>query len=1148
MELLKSRGFLFFTIIAFINAFVDLGHKIVIQNTIFKTYSGTEQIILTVVVNLLILLPYILLVTPSGFLADRFQKNNVMKYSALVAVFATLGITYCYYNGLFYEAFGLTLVLGIQSAIYSPSKYGYIKESVGDKKIAKGNGVIQAVTIAAILLSVTVFSFFFEKYIANALTPSEILLAIAPLGWVLVAFSVIELIFAFRLPNVSTPNKSPFPVKKYLTGASLTGQVGSVIKNKPILMSILGVTIFWALSQTVMAIYPSIAKDSLDVSNVLYLQGAMAMAGIGVVLGSIFAGRNSNNYIELGLVPLGFVGLAVSLLLLTGASSLIHASALFLLFGFSGALVLIPLNSMIQYHAPKGQEGKVLSVNNLIQNIGMAGLLIVTSYLVYINFSGQYIINALAALTLGFAFLIVIKMPYSIFSFLIGLGCRSRYKLEVKGFDNIPKEKGILLLGNHVSFVDWALLQMAFPRKIRFVMEKSIYQKKHIKWLLDIVGIIPVSKGNSASSLKLVAECLEQSDVVCLFPEGKLTRHGQINEFKKGFERAAKHVSVGSACIVPFNLHGLWGSKHSRKPVAKNASEFFNQRKIIVNFGKSLPIHSSAYDVKKKVHELSTETYMDICNKQTGFSNQWFNQVKKSRKEVALIDDSMGSLTFGKLNVAVLYAADKIKKINAQRVGVLLPASGGSAIVNVALPLTGKTSVNVNFTSSENAIAGALNLANVDTIITSRLFIKKLEKIRPEAVKGTGATQYIFLEDLMGGLRKSKSTQLKYLMKSKLTPAILNLLYKGHSSLSDTFTILFSSGSEGTPKGIELSERNILSNVDQMDELLCLKNEDGILSSLPTFHAFGLTVTTLMPLLKGIKIVTHADPTEVLKISRKVAEHNISLICVTSSIMGLFNRNKKVTPLMLESVRYVIAGAEKLNQQVKDSFELKFKKSVLEGYGATECTPVVSTNVNDKYDSTYHDLHVGMKSGSVGMPIIGTSVRIIDPETQKELAADEHGLIIVSGPQVMTGYLNNKNKTDESLIQLDGKLWYVTGDKGYLDKDLFLTIVDRYSNFAKIAGEMVSLSAAENEIRLKLSDNYKLSVFSLAAIPHDKKGEEIVLVAEDDLHTDDLIHEIKYLQLNPTMKPSKYKRVEKLPLLGSGKVSLKELKQLALSA
>ena len=387
----------------FLNAFVDLGHKITIQNTVFKTYQGDTLIILTAIVNALILLPYILLFTPSGFLADKYPKNKVMRTTAWGAVGLTGMITLFYHLGWFWAAFAMTFLLAIQSAFYSPAKYGYIKEIAGKERLARANGMVQATTTISILAGTFVFSVLFEMYLADVVysTKRDVMHTIAPIGWFLICGAVIELILAYRLPNVHEPDENMrFDWIKYRTGHYLVNNLKAVKSREVIFLSIIGLAIFWAIGQVMLAAFPSFAKDNLGVTDVRIIQGLLACAGIGIMLGSIIAGKVSRNHIETGLIPIGSLGVATCLFILPGLQSIPAHGINILLLGMLGGIFIIPLNALIQFHAGEHILGRVLAGNNLIQNVVMLSFLVLTVLFSLLDISNR-LFTLLTVVALG---------------------------------------------------------------------------------------------------------------------------------------------------------------------------------------------------------------------------------------------------------------------------------------------------------------------------------------------------------------------------------------------------------------------------------------------------------------------------------------------------------------------------------------------------------------------------------------------------------------------------------------------------------------------------------------------------------------------------------------------------------------------------
>ena len=1151
-KLFKIKGFIPFISIIFLNAFVDLGHKIIIQNTIFKIYDGHTQIILTTIVNGLILLPFVLLFSPAGFISDKYKKPTVIKYSAGAAVVLTLLITLSYYQGWFYFAFAMTFLLAIQSAVYSPSKYGYIKELTGKEQLTTANAIVQAVTIVAILLGIFVFSIFFENRFEHSLagnnysTEADILLSIAPVGWVLVVLAIIEYIQALKLPETTEGiSELNFEVKKYATGKYLKSNLKKVFSNQSIWLSIIGLSIFWGISQVVLAAFPAYAKESLHITNTIVIQGVLACSGIGIMIGSLLAGRASKHHIETGLIPIGAIGIVAALIILPQLDSSSALMFNFMLFGLFGGLFIVPLNALIQFHAKDEELGTILAGNNWVQNIVMLSFLGLTIVFALTGSTSIDLFHILTITALIGAIYTIIRLPQSLVRYVFGRLFASQYHIEVLGLNNIPGQGGVLMLGNHISWLDWAMIQIACPRPVRFVMHRTIYQKWYLKWFLDLFGVIPIAGGRSKESLLKINELLKAGEVVCLFPEGAISRNGQLGEFKKGYEKTTEGVVDG--IILPFYLRGLWGSRFS------HASEKLQQDRnpslrgnVIVAFGKPLAISTEAPELKQHIFNLSVDSWEQYADTFDPIPLEWLRTAKQKGNSLCLADaQGDNTLSAYKTITAVISFSQLIKQRSPeQNIGLLLPTSTAGVITNMAVLLQGKTLINLNYSASLDALQAAVKKADIRSIYTSKRFIKKLKQKGIELDSLFDNIQVYYLEQLKDEI--STFTQLSIFTAAVLLPAkFLYFIFGQAVAIEKPAAILFSSGTEGMPKGVVLTHRNLLANVRQVADVLDTQHEDVVMNSLPLFHAFGLTVTTMMPMIEGIPVICHPDPMDTLTISKAIARYRATIFCGTSTFLRMFSRNRRVHPLMLESLRVVVAGAEKLNADVKQAFKLKFQKEIYEGYGTTETSPVASVNIPDRLAPGDWHVQIGSKPGTVGLPMPGSGFRIVNPETLETLTVDEDGLILISGVQVMSGYLNDPDKTKDVIINLDGKYWYKTGDKGHLDKDGYLTIVDRYSRFAKIAGEMISLGAIESAILELLPE--EIEILS-TAIPDGKKGEKIVLLYTGGIDYDELKELIDQSSLNPLMKPSQLVFVEHIPTLGSGKNDLSRARQIALEA
>ncbi len=895
-------------------------------------------------------------------------------------------------------------------------------------------------------------------------------------------------------------------------------------------LTIMGKAVFWGIVLVLLAIYPA--------HPVL-----LTLTALGLLLGVNIAQRLSATHIETGLIPVGALGIMGSIILLGWQSSALLQAALLVFLGVMGGFFVAPLHALLRYHVKAEQLPKATPIDHLTQSVVMLVFVGIAALLAWQGFNSTLLMTALTATTVAGALYTLYHMPQSLLRFVFSRLFRARYRLKVIGFEHLPASGGVLLLGNHISFIDWALVQMATPRQLHFVIEKGYYERWYLKGFLNWFGVIPISSGASADSLEKVTEMLTAGEVVCLFPEGSISRTGQLSDFKRGYERAVKDTG---AVIVPFYLHGLWGSRFSRSSgfLRENRQSGF-KRDIVVAFGAALPATIPAHELKQKVFDLSFASWDAYSHMLDPIPVNWLRAAKRMSFRMAAADVIGEPLSHHRFITAVFRFAALIKQRSPeQNIGLLLPTSSGGAIANMAVLMLGKTIVNLNYTASAEAMQSSVQQAGLQRVYTSKRFIDKLKERGIDIVAILPNTPLIFLEEMKAEIPKHQL--LSTLLLVMLLPArLLQWLYIPKIDLNATAAILFSSGSEGAPKGIELSHLNLAVNARQVADALNTRDNDVIMGTLPTFHAFGLLASTLMPLSEGIPLVCHPDPTDAVNIGKGIARFEATLLFGTGTFLRLYAKNSRVHPLMFQSLRYVVAGAEKLAPEVRRLFLDKFGKKLLEGYGATETSPVAAVNLPDQLDTRYWKVQAANREGTVGLPLPGTSFRIVDPDTLETLPTGTDGLILIGGPQVMKGYLDAPEKTAQAIANINGQRWYKTGDKGHVDEDGFLSIVDRYSRFAKLGGEMVSLSAVEQQVRQILGDT-ELEMVAVN-LPDDKKGEKIVLLMAGAHDEAAVKRKLLGGGMNPLMIPSTIRSLAEIPKLGSGKTDFGSARKVALS-
>ena len=606
-KMFAIAGVINYIVVVFMNAFTDLGHKIIIQNTIFKVYDGSTQIVLTAIVNALVLLPFILVFSPSGFLADRFPKNKIMEYSAAFAVVITLGITFAYYNGYFIFAFIMTFLLSMQSAIYGPAKYGYIKELVGVKFISSGNSAVQATTTVAILGGIIFYTVLFEgMYNDSLLTESQILKAIAPLGWLLVGSSVVEWFLASKLPNkMLEASTRTFKFRRYIHGDYLFKNLKTATRNKEIYDAIISLGLFWSISQVVLAVFGEYAKDQLGISNTIYVQGVMALAGIGIVIGSIMVAKLSKFYINIGLAGIGAVIVTAIVFIVPFIHSILTIAFLFTLFGVFAAFILVPLNSRIQYLASRVHLGTILAANNFIQNIFMFSFLVITTVFAYFGMNAELLFYFMSVVGIYMIQKLYKRYSVDIFWSFMQLCSKPRHKYMYKGLENIPQNQAVLLLSNHVSWLDWILLQLPLARRINYMMDKDIYNWKFFHAVFKKGKVIPLSTRSVKDALTEAHKRLKKGNIVGIFPEGKITQDGKLDEFYRGYELIPKDYN---GVIVPVYINkGIFGSLFAKYKPKKSRRNIFKRRVVTIIFGKPLPMDTKAKELREIILKMREE-------------------------------------------------------------------------------------------------------------------------------------------------------------------------------------------------------------------------------------------------------------------------------------------------------------------------------------------------------------------------------------------------------------------------------------------------------------------------------------------------------------------------------------------------------------
>jgi acyl-[acyl-carrier-protein]-phospholipid O-acyltransferase / long-chain-fatty-acid--[acyl-carrier-protein] ligase len=1117
----------FWSLIAtqFQGAFNDNGLKFFVIFLILGTNpTDSQKDLLVFFVGNLFAVPFILFSMAGGYLADHFSKRSVTIATKIFEIFAMLFAIYAFANGSTRMAFAVIFLASTQAAFFGPSKYGLLPEVLPDELLSWGNGILELTTFIAIIAGAVVGPLLAQRFHGRELYA----------GLIFGVCTFIGLATSFTISHVPAAD----PSRKFRINifGDLIKQVQIVRPDRTLHLAVVGNTYFWFLGALLQFVIVFYGREVLHIDETHggYLQAALA---IGIGIGSYAAGLLSAGKIEYGLIPLGAVGMslfafALSLHGLTFLEVVVLLAAL----GFSGGFFVVPINALIQHRPAEEHKGSVIAFANFLSFVGVIGAsAIYSGFTHYLHVGLQSFFIWTAFMSLGATVYVLWLLPDSLIRLLLVVLTHTLYRLDVAGRERVPARGGALLVPNHVSMADAVLLIASLDRPVRFLMFKGSYDHPLVKPFAKILGVIPISSDQGPRemihSLRRATQALQDGELVCIFPEGQMTRIGQMMPFRRGMERIIKGVDVP---IVPVNLDGVWGSifsfaggrflwklpRHLPYPVR-------------VTFGTPLPSTSTAQEARQAVQDLGAEAFERRKRHMKPLPRTFLYTARRHPFRFAMADGQTPKLTFFAVLARTLFLARRLRKTwqGQEMVGVLLPPSIPGALINFAAMLMGKVPVNLNYTASNETLESCAKQCNLKTVITARAFLERVH-VQPPA-------ETVFLEDLAQNPRFGErlGAALAFFLPARLVEKYAGAERK--TTLEDIATIIFSSGSTGDPKGVVLTHYNVASNVEQLNQVFLLHSNDRIMGILPFFHSFGFTGTLCLPAATGIGVVFHPNPLDSRVIGALVNKYAVTMLLATPTFLNAYTR--RCEPEQFGSLRFVMAGAEKLPDRISQAFEDRFGLRPLEGYGCTECSPAVTVNTIDFRAASFRQ--VGAKRGSIGHPLPGMSVKIIDPETLQTLPINQPGLLLVRGPNVMQGYLNQPEKT--AAVLQDG--WYNTGDIAMLDEDGFLRVTDRLSRFSKIGGEMVPHVKVEDKLHELAGATEQM--FVVTAVPDERKGERLMVLhtlPEDKLkETLDLLAKCDLPALwRP--RPDQFLRVEKLPYLGTGKLDLRKARELAL--
>jgi acyl-[acyl-carrier-protein]-phospholipid O-acyltransferase/long-chain-fatty-acid--[acyl-carrier-protein] ligase len=1122
LDLLKSHGFQAFLGTQFLGAFNDNVFKIVVSmlavDVAARSGEGSGYLSL---VGAVFILPFFLFSGYAGHVADVFNKRSVLIVTKSFEIVAMgLGL-FALVSGRIELMLGVLFLMALHSTFFSPAKYGILPEMLPDKDLSRANGLLEMSTFMAIVLGTSLGGLMIATWKDR---PDRI-------GLVLIAIAVIGTAASFGISRV--PPSGARKAFRLNPWAEIAQGVVRLYGDKALWLTVVGISYFWFLGALLQMDMILFGKEVMGLDDLrIGILGTFLAVGIGV--GSLAAGRLSGDKVELGLVPLGSIGMGLFALWLSFSShSYAHVATALSLLGIAGGFFIVPLNALLQQRSGREERGQLIATNNFMNT---AGILLASGALWLfrdlLQTGPDRIILILGLFTLVATGYILSILPEFLIRFSLWMFTHTIYRIRLVGQDHVPLHGPALLVCNHMSHVDGLLVGACVQRFIRFLIYRPIYEAKALNWLFRQMKAIPVSGRNRKEiieSLERAREELRQGHVVCIFAEGAISRTGNLLPFKRGFEKIVDGLDVP---VIPVHLDRMWGSVFSFQK-----GRFFWKwplripYPVTVTFGKPMPSTVKAWEARQAILELGSEAVRYRKTAWDLLHLRFIKTAKRNWRSFALADSSGQRLTYGRTLTAGLLLSRWLRRARTDEamIGLMLPPSVAGALANVAVLLAGKVPVNLNFTVGREAMKAAVQQCGIRTILTSRIFLAKAKLDEMEGM--------VFLEEVMKRITplwKGLAALWALVMPSRL----LRLFYRyGHEDPDALATVIFSSGSTGVPKGVMLSHHSILSNAEALGQIFGVTRADQMMGVLPFFHSFGFTGTLWFPLLSGFGVVYHPNPVDAKTIGEMVFKYQATILISTPTFYAAYLR--KCPAEELASLRLAITGAEKLRESLAQAFKDKYGLDLLEGYGCTEMGPVVSANLPDVIDGSEHQ--TGHKLGTVGHPIPGVAAKVVDRDTGEGLPPDAEGLLLVKGSNRMLGYLGNPEKTAEVLRDH----WYVTGDIAAIDEDGFIRITDRLSRFSKIGGEMVPHIKVEESINRILGD----SGCAVTAVPDEQKGERLlVLYANKDVAPDELWNKLSQTDLPKLWIPKKesFYLIDAIPTLGTGKVDLKQVKAMAL--
>ncbi|NIR32666.1 MAG: acyl-[ACP]--phospholipid O-acyltransferase [Gammaproteobacteria bacterium] len=1132
--MLKTRRFLPLFATQFLGAFNDNVFKnavVILITYAFAERAGLNPQILVTLAAGIFILPFFLFSATAGQLADKCDKARLIRVIKAAEIVIMGGAAL----GFALESVPLLMtvlfLMGAQSAFFGPLKYGILPDQLEEDELIGGNALVETGTFLSILAG-TILGGLLVLTEGGLFVVSALVLGVSALGWTASLF----------VPG--TRAAQPALRIDYNFVAETWRIIRHAASRRDIFLSILGIAWFWLVGATFLSQFPNLAKDVVG-GNEELVTLFLTTFSVGIAGGSLLCNRLLKGEISATFVPLGALGISLFSLDLFFASraagpagadpALIGAAAFLstwagwrmvidlLLVAVSGGLYIVPLYAILQSRSEAGHRARNIASNNVMGALFMVVSALGTTAMLALGFSVSAVILTVAVLNTAVGVYICGLLPGALVRAILRWLLDLFFRIEVRGLENYRKAgEKTLIVANHLSFLDAVLISAFVPERLTFAVNTHIAKRRLIKPFLALADTYAIDPTNPMATRALIEAVREKRKLV-IFPEGRITVTGSL---MKVYEGPGLVADKSGAQILPVRIDGAQYTPFSRlkgkvrmRLFPKITLTFLERRRFEIS--EELKGRRRRQFAASKLYDLMTEMIFQSSDHQRTL----FQSLIEARRvhgggHLVLEDIERQPLSYRKLVLASFALGRGIARATrpAEHVGVLLPNMAATAVTFFALHAFGRVPAMLNFSTGSRNVLLACRAGAIRSVYTSRRFVETAGL--GELVGGLEGedVRVVYLEDLR---RRLSLLDRALAFAAALAPQLACRLAYGERDPHASGVVLFTSGTEGAPKGVVLSHANLQANRYQVSSRIDFGPTDVVFNALPMFHSFGLTCGTLLPVLSGIRTFLYPSPLHYRIVPQLVYDTNASILFGTDTFLSGYARFAH--PYDFYSVRYVFAGAEKLRDETRRLWSERYGVRIFEGYGATETAPALAMNTP-----------MENRPGSVGRLMPGIAHRL-----EPVGGIHEGGKLLVSGPNIMRGYLFAE--TPGVLSPPEGG-WYDTGDIVALDDDGYVFIKGRAKRFAKIGGEMVSLAAVEGF----LSQLWPEHVHAVVNLPDAKKGEQLVLVTDHPgANREEIIAHARQAGFSELSVPKSIVAVDKVPLLGTGKMDYVRIKELA---